>query len=242
MTRGLRKAFRWRLPLWIRRGPGRLGGLAFLSCPLAFLIPLEGMGLVGTRVQGISVVVWFLGLSLPLSVRAVSGLRDPMSVWTYQKGCGMGDTALEDWILDMGLFAGFALLWALAGVAALALTQAVGLGNILSLWLLGTSVALLTHSLTFFLSAAGASRPSDPVAFLAFTSILIPVLMVKAPDWMASLAHWGIPPYHASMAISGAIRAGNFSEAAGSLLHVLVYSGLALGLGARSISRWKPIT
>jgi hypothetical protein len=241
MTRGFQAALWWRVPLWIRRGPGRLGGLAFLLIPAAFLLPLEEMGMVGSRVQGISVLVWLLGLSLPLSVRAASGLRDPVSIWTYQKGCGMGDTALEDWILDLGLFAGFALWWALTGVAALAVSQSVGFRNVLSLWLLGTSVALLTHALTYFLSAAGLSRPSDPVAFLAFSSILMPVLMLEAPGWMASLAHWGMPPFHASMVISGSIRAGDFAEAAGSLLHVFLYSGLALALGTLSISRWKPL-
>lgn len=241
MTRGLRVALHWRRPLWSRKAPGPGGSTGFLLFPAAFFLPLESLGVFDSRIRTISGLMWILSISLALSIRASAELRDPMSIWLHQKGISPGESALEDWILDLVLFAGFSLWWAATGVTALSLTEAVTLRNFFALWLLGVSAAILTHSVTFLLSAFGAPRTSDPVALLAFVSILLPALVLNAPEWVYSTVDWIIPPFRSTMVLSGAMRVGNLADLAGSLFRVLTYTGLALWLGFLRISRWRPL-
>jgi len=240
MTRGIKRAFHWRFPLWLRNAPGKKGAAVFLLAPVAFLLPLEHSGILSSRVQSISALVWLLAMALPLSVRGQAGLRESYILWLFQRGCGPGDVALEDWMLDLGLFFAFALWWAGAGVMALAMSHPVSPANLLSLLLLGSSVAVLTHSVTFLFSAWGSSRTSDPVAFLAFLSVLLPTLTMDLPEWVFTAADWLIPPFHSAMILSGTVRTGLFPEAASALLHILLYSGVAVGLGYRRMSLWRP--
>lgn len=241
MISELRGALQWRFPLWSRKAPGKRGGVGFLLFPAVFFLPLESVGVFDSRVQAISGLVWLLSISLALSIRTAAELRDPISIWHHQKGVSLGDSALEDWILDLAVFTGFSLWWASTGVAALSFTEAVSPRNLLALWVLGVSAAVLTHSVTFFLSAFGAPRTSDPVALFAFLSVLLPALSMNAPAWVFPTADWIIPPFRSTMVLSGAIRVGNLPDLTGSLFHVLSCSGLALWLGFLRISRWRPL-
>ena len=240
MARGVRTALVWRRSLWIRRAPGTRLGPVLLALPLAFPVPLESYGVLGSRPQAISAMIWTAALFLALSIRSGAGLRDPAHIWLYQKGHDTGESALEDWLLDAGFMTAFGLWWALAGTGVLFLTRPVTILNFLSFWLLGISVMVLAHAVSFALSACGVQRPGDLVALFAFLSVLLPGLTMEAPARVAALLDWGLPPFHPTMALSGAVRAGDFREAGGALLQVLGYSALSLGLGYWRISRWRP--
>jgi hypothetical protein len=195
---------------------------------------------LGSRPQAISALIWVSALILALSIRAGAGLRDPALVWLYQKGCATGETALEDWLLDVAFLSTFGLWWALAGTGVLFLTQSVSLLNFLSFWLLGISVGVLAHSVSFALSGWGMQRPGDLVALFAFLSVLLPGLTMEAPAWVTILLDWALPPFQSTMALSGSVRAGDLREASGALFQVLGYSALSLGLGYGRISGWRP--
>lgn len=240
MRRGFRRSLYWRRGLWVREAPGRRGLLLSILGPLAFFLPLDALGIVGSRVQSISLMVWVMAISLPLSVRGGSSPRDSSGIWLFQKGCPPAETALEDWVLDVALFSTALTWWALTGVSILAFSYPVTLLNILALWGLGFSVALLTHATSFLLSALGARRTTDPVVFLAFMSVLLPPLTTNSPGWFSGAVDWVLPPYHSTLLLSGALRRGDPTETSGALFHVLLYSGAALWLGLARVARWRP--
>jgi len=185
-------------------------------------------------------MVWFMAIALPLSIRSGSGPREPATIWLFQKGIRLREAALIDWLLDLIVFAVAASWWSFTGTAALARSQPVTPLNLLALWGLGFSVALLTHAMTFFLSSMGARRATDSVAFLAFISVLLPPLTMESPGWVLGVADWIVPSYHSTLILSGALRGGNGPEAAGALFHVLLYAGVVLWLGLVRIDGWRP--
>jgi len=240
MTRGLRQAWRWRRAFWIRESPGVMGGSAFLILPLLFFLPLEKLPFFGERLRGVAVLIWLFAIALALAIRGGQGLRDETSIWTVQKGLNLGELALEDWILDMGLLAAASLWWAFIGFLAIQGTGSSLFLPAVAFFTLGLTTGLVAHSVTLFLSAMGARRPSDPTVLFAIVSILIPALTLEAPAWIPGLADWVIPPFHAAIEISGAIRILDLSGSAAALLHILLYSGMILALGIRRVSVWRP--
>jgi len=240
MTRGLKHAWRWRKAYWIRESPGVLGGSAFLALPLLFFLPLERVSFFEERMKGVAILTWLFAIALALAIRGGQSLRNESSIWTFQKGLSLGEIALEDWILDMGLLAGASLWWGLMGFAAI---PGVGLSAVnaaVGVFFLSLGTGFVTHCLTLFLSAMGVRRPSDPTAFLAIVSILAPALTLEASEWIVILVAWVIPPFHTAIELSGALRVHDLNGSTTALLHILSYSGLLLGLGLWRMSRWRP--
>lgn len=240
MTRGLKQAWSWRKALWLRESPGVMGGSAFLALPLLFFLPLESASFFGERLRGVAILTWLFAIALALTIRGGQSLRDEASIWTVQKGLSLGELALEDWILDMGLLAVASLWWAFIGFLAIQGTEPSVFLPALSVFSLGITTGFVTHSLTLLLSAMGAKRPSDPTVFLAIVSILVPVLTLAAPPWLPELVDWIIPPFHPAIQLSAAVRMGDLVGMTGALIHIFLICGLMLGLGLWRISVWRP--
>jgi len=216
------------------------GGAFYAAVPLLFFLPLEGLPIFQERLRGIAVLTWLSSLSLALGVRGGSPLRDDASIWPFQKGIRLEGLALEDWILDLGLFSVAALWWASVGTLALGGSGFPTLLLWLALLLLGLATATLTHSVTLCLSALGLRRPSDLTILLAVLSLLAPSLSLRAPPWVLSVATCILPPFRAAVEGHGSLRMGDMGEAAGATLHIVAFSALALSLGILRISAWKP--
>lgn len=241
MTRGLRWAWPWRRALWIRESPGVLGGSALLCAPLLYFLPLEGMAFFGERLRGISVLSWLFSMALGLALRGAAPLRNDSAIWTVQKGLSPGELAIEDWLLDLSLILGFSLWWSVISILAHGGGGPETLRFGLAILGLSLATGLVTHSLTLLLSALGLKRPSDPTVLLALISILSPVLTMEAPAWMSAVVEWMIPPFYAAIELSGAIRGMSVGGITEGLLHLLLYSGLLLGIGVVRISAWRPV-
>jgi hypothetical protein len=239
--RGLRAAWWWRRAYWLRVAPGISGGAVVVLLPLLFFLPLEAVPVFGERFRGIAILIWASSLFLALSIRGGESLRHEASVWPYQKGFSLGEMALEDWYLDLGLLGMASMWWASLGVLALSQgPSSFPPGRWLPFFVLGFTTAALTHSLTLCLSALGIRRPSDVTVLLAVLSLVAPVLTLRAPEWVLRLARLMLPPFRASIELHGALRGKEVEEVLGSLLHLLVFSGVVLWTGLRRISAWRP--
>jgi hypothetical protein len=242
MNRGLVAAWSWRRALWVRKSPGVMGGIAFLFLPLFFFLPWETLSFFGERLRGIGVLTWVFSIALALQLRGGQDLRDETAIWTIQKGISQGDVALEDWLLDMALLTGYSLWMGLFSLLALwASGEPFYLSASAGFLCLGLTTCLVTHTLTFFLSALGAKRTSDPTALLAVLSILVPVLSLGMPGWLRIALDWLLPPFQACLELSGAVRASAFSGIGAALLHILAFSGILLWMGVWRVSRWRPL-
>ena len=240
MTRGLKQAWRWRTAFWLRESPGIVPGGVFLALPLVFFLPLEKLSIFGERWRGVAILIWLLALALALTLRSRASLRDETSLWTVQKGLSLGELALEDWILDIGLLAAANLWWAFMGFLALRTTGTPAFGPALGLFAMGLATGLVAHTVTLFLSALGADRPSDPTVLLAFVSILVPVVALEVPPWTTEVLDWIIPPFHSAIVLSGTVRIGDLAGMSVALIHILLYSGMMLALGLWRLSAWRP--
>jgi hypothetical protein len=224
----------------MRESPGVLGGSVFLLLPLLYFVPLETMSFFGDRLRGIAALSWLFALSLALALRGSRSLRDETLIWPVQKGLSAGDLVLEDWILDLGILGAFGAWWGTMALLALGNPGGPVALTGLALFSLSLSTGLLTHSLTLFLSAVGAKRPTDPTALLAIVSILIPVLTFHSEGWVADMAEWVFPPFHAAIRLSASIRGMSWPGVIEALFQIVLYSGLLLLLGIWRMSRWRP--
>ncbi len=240
MNRGMAQAWIWRRAYWTRVTPGRTGSVLFGLLPAAYFLPLESVSIFPDRLRGIAVLLWIQGLALALMVRGGSSVRDEAFVWHYQRGISPGDLALEDWLLDLGLFAVAAAWWASIGVVALGAGGFPSHRLFPAFFLLAFITAALAHAFTLCLSSLGVQRPSDLTILLAILSLLTPSLSNRAPAWVLAVATYGLPPFRAVVEGHGALRIADMENAAGSLLHVLVFSALALWIGLRRLSSWRP--
>jgi len=240
MARGLKGAGSWRRVLWARVAPGRMGGSAFGLLPLLFFLPLEAVPVFGEQLRGVAILIWLFSLSLALAIRGGAGLRDEASIWAYQKGVSLGRMALDDWILDLGLFSVVSIWWASLGVLAAGQTGTPPVSLWVAFFTLGFCTAALTHSLTLCLSAVGVQRPSDLTILFAILSLAAPVLALRAPDWVLELVSLSLPPFRSVLELHGALRAGDPGGLTAPLLHLLVFSGFVLWWGLRQISAWRP--
>lgn len=240
VTRGFRAAWTWRRAYWWRVAPGIPGGSALILLPLLFYLPLEMVPIFGEQFRGIAILIWLSALSLALSIRGGEGPRYEASVWPYQKGFSLGEMALEDWILDLGLMALLSMWWASTGVLSLSRGSSPSSGLWLPFFSLGFTTAGLTHSLTLCLSALGIRRPSELTILAAVLSLLAPVLAFGAPDQVLQLARFALPPFRAAVELHGALREKEVEGIIPSLLHLLIFSGLVLWIGLRRLSGWRP--
>ena len=240
MTRGFRAAWQWRRLFWRRVAPGGRGAVALILLPSLFFLPLAPVPVFGEQVRGVAILIWFFSLSLALALRTGQGLRDEASIWPYQKGIALGDMALEDWILDLGMFGAASLWWASLGALSVGFSGPSPFFLWIALFSLGVTTAALAHSVTLCLSALGARRPSDLTILLAFLSLVAPVLALKAPGWVLSFADLLLPPFRAAIELHGALRGGEAEGVTAALLHLLVFSGVALWIGLRQLSAWRP--
>jgi hypothetical protein len=208
--------------------------------PFLFFLPLEVVPVFGERTRGIAILVWAASLALSLSLRGGESLRRKASVWPYQKGISLGEMALEDWYLDVGLMGLASIWWAALGALALSRELSPLPGPWLPFFLLGLTTGALCHALTLCLSAFGVRRPSDLTILLALLSLLAPILGLRAPEWVLQVARLTLPPFRASVELHGALRHREVEDIISSLLHLLVFSGVVLGAGLRRISAWRP--
>jgi len=240
MNRGMARAWIWRRAYWIRVAPGGMGAVLFGLLPVGYFLPLESVAIFPDRLRGVAVFLWIQGLALALTVRGGFSVRDESSIWHYQRGIPPDDLALEDWLLDLGLFAVAAAWWAWMGVVALGAGGVPSYRLLPAFFLLGFTTAALTHAFTLSLSALGVERPSDLTILLAILSLLTPSLANRAPAWVLAVATYGLPPFRAVVEGHGALRIADLENAAGSFLHVLLFSALALWIGLRRLSCWRP--
>lgn len=240
MTRGLGKAWLWRTAYWDRVAPGRLGALALGSLPLLFFLPLEKVSVFGEETRGTAILIWLFSLSLAFVVRGGQDLENEANVWPYQKGYSLWELALEDWILDVGLFLVAAFWWASVGVLALQPLGPSSVNRWVGFFLFGASTATLAHSLTLCLSSLGVRRPSDLTILLALLSLLAPALLLKTPEWARVVVDLVLPPFRAAVELFGSLRIGGLEGAVGPLLHLLLATGAVLGFGLWRISGWRP--
>lgn len=240
MSRGLRAACQWRRLFWRRVAPGGRGAVALVLLPFLFFLPLERVPVFGDQVRGVAILIWFFSLSLALALRTEPGLRDEASIWPYQKGIALGDMALEDWLLDLGIFGAASLWWASLGALSVGFSGPSPFLLWIALFSLGVTTAALAHSVTLCLSALGVRRPSDLTILFAFLSLVAPVLALKAPGWVSSFADLLLPPFRAAIELHGALRGGEVEGVTIALLHLLVFSGIALRIGHRELSVRRP--
>ena len=240
MNRGLRVAWSWRSVFWSRVAPGGWGAMALALLPSLFFFPLDTVPVFGEQLRGVAILIWFFSLSLALALRNGPALRDEAAIWPYQKGIALGDMALEDWILDLGLFGVASLWWASLGVLSVGFSGSSPTHLWAAFFSLGLLTAGLAHSVTLCLSALGVRRPSDLTILFAFLSLVAPVVVLKAPGWVLRLADLLLPPFRAAVELHGALRGGEVEGITGPLLHVLVFTGIALWIGLRQLSAWRP--
>jgi hypothetical protein len=240
MNRGLAVALAWRLPYWQRVSPGLAGGILHLILPLLFFLPLEVLPLFEEQLRGVAMLLWLFAVAFALGVAAKRGAREEDAIWLFQKGVSLGETALEDWLLDSGLSVVAAFWWASLGTLAL-LGSGQSLGWLwLSLFALGLVTATVTQTLVFVLSAWGLRRSVDLTVLAVLLSMVAPVLVFQSSNRVQAIVGWVIPPFKEAWVLAGALRTGDFLGVAAALLHVLVFVGLFLALGVVRISRWKP--
>jgi hypothetical protein len=211
-----------------------------LLLPFLFFLPLEVVPVFGERMRGIAILIWGASLALSLSLRGGESLRHEASVWPYQRGISLGEMALQDWYLDLGLVGLASLWWALLGALSLSRELPPIPGPWLPFFLLGLTTGAVCHALTLCLSAFGVRRPSDLTILLALLSLLAPVLGLRAPEWVLQVARLTLPPFRASVELHGALRQKVVEGILSSSLHLLVFSGVMLGAGLRRISAWRP--
>jgi hypothetical protein len=211
-----------------------------LLLPFLFFLPLEVVPVFGERMRGIAILIWGASLALSLSLRGGEGMRHEASVWPYQRGISLGEMALQNWYLDLGLVGLASLWWALLGALALSRELPPIPGPWLPFFLLGFTTGAVCHALTLCLSAFGVRRPSDLTILLALLSLLAPVLGLRAPEWILQVVRLTLPPFRASVEIHGALRQKEAEEIISSLLHLLVFSGIMLWIGVRRVSAWRP--
>ncbi len=240
MTQGFRRAWLWRRAYWDRVAPRRLGILVLGLLPLLFFLPLENVSVFGERTRGTAILIWLFSLSLAFALRGGEELRTEASIWAYQKGFCLGELALQDWILDLGLFFVAAFWWASVGVLAMDAAGPSALFSWTALFSLALFTAGLAHAVTFCFSALGVRRPSDPTVLLALTSLLVPALALRAPSWIRELMVFTLPPFRAAVELHGSLRIGQLDGAAGPLLHLFLFVGLTLWIGFGGISNWRP--
>jgi len=220
--------------------PGGRGVVALTLLPSLFFVPLERVPFFGEHLRGVAILTWFFSLSLALSLRAGPGLHDDALIWPYQKGIPLGDMALEDWVLDLGVFGAASLWWASLGVLSMGGSGVPPFLLWSALFALGIATATLTHTVTLCLSALGVGRPSDLTILLALLSLVAPVLVLRAPGWVLGTADLLLPPFRAAIELHGALRGGDAEGTVGLLFHLLVFSGIALWIGHRALSSWRP--
>jgi hypothetical protein len=208
--------------------------------PVLFFLPLEVSPFFGARLRGVAILIWLGSLSLALAIRSGPGPRDEALIWLYQKGVSLGDVAVGDWILDIGLLGVASGWWASLGVLA------VGPGGwgFPSLWAaffsLGLATAALAHTLTLLLSSLGLHRSADLTILLAVLSLLTPVLTFGGHEGTLEISSWCLPPFRAALDLQSTLRSGDFVGAATPLTHLLGFLGLALWWSHRRMARWKP--
>jgi hypothetical protein len=230
----------WRAAYWRRVSPGPAGlCLAFLF-PVVFFLPLEMSPFFGARLRGVAILIWLASLSMALAIRSGPGPRDEALIWLYQKGVSLGDLAVGDWILDIGLLGVASGWWASFGVLAVG----PGASGPLSLWAaffsLGLATAALAHALTLLLPSLGLDRASDLTILLAILSLLAPALTLGSHERLVEISTWLLPPFRMAVDLHGALRSGDVAGAATSLVHLLLFSSLALWWSHRRMDRWKP--
>jgi hypothetical protein len=240
MNRGLAVAWSWRWPYWKRVSPGVHGGILYLLLPLLFFLPLDALPLFEVKSRGVAMLLWLFALGLALGVAAKRSAREEDGVWLFQKGVPLGEAALEDWLLDLGLAKAAALVWASVGTLAL-----LGSGHSLprlwlSLFFLGLATAVLVRTVVFVLSAWGIQRAVDLTVLGVFLSMVVPALTFRSSEGVQMVAGWIVPPFREVWTLAGAVRTGGVLDVAAPLLHLLVVVGLFLALGAWRISRWRP--
>jgi len=240
MSRGLAVAWSWRLPYWQRVSPGVTGGGLYLLLPVLFFLPLEVLPLFEDRLRGVALLLWFFALAFALGVASKRGVREEDSVWLLQKGVSLGEAALEDWLLDLGLNKVVALWWASIGTLAL-----LGSGHSpgllwVSLFALGVGTAALTQTFVLFLSGLGVRRSVDLTVLAIFLSLTAPALVFQSSARVQTAVDWILPPFKEAWVLAGALRAGDLHGVSASLLHILVFLGLFLAAGLWRISQWRP--
>lgn len=242
MTRGLRAALRWRLPYWTRLSPGLLGGAFFLLVPLLAFLPLEHVPVFEERLRGVAIITWLLGMALGLRLMGKRGPREEDAIWLYQKGFSLRESALEDWLLDLGLAAGFAVCWATVGTAALAATgTATGTAaGWAGLFALALTTSVLTYTLVLALSSWGVEKATDLTILIIFVSLFAPALVFRSGDRVRWLVDRLAPPFADTAVLHGAIRTGTLDAAVGALLEIVVFTGLFLVIGLWGIASWRP--
>jgi hypothetical protein len=240
MNRGLAVAWSWRLPYWTRVSPGLSGGIVYLLLPILFFLPLEVLPLFEERLRGVAMLLWLFAIAFALGVASKRGPREEDSVWLFQKGVHLGEAALEDWLLDLGLSTTAAVWWALLGTLAL-----LGSGHPpgllwISLAALGAATAALAQTLVLFLSAWGLRRAVDLTVLAIFLSLAAPALVFQSSSRVQMFVDWALPPFKEVWVLAGALRIGDLQGTAVALLHILVFLGLFLVLALWRISRWRP--
>jgi hypothetical protein len=180
-------------------------------------------------------------MALGLRLIGKRGPREEDAIWLYQKGFSLRESALEGWLLDLGLAAGFALCWATVGTAALAATgTATGTAaGWAGLFALGLTTAVLTYTLVLALSSWGVEKATDLTILTIFVSLFAPALAYRSADRVRWLVDRLAPPFADTAARHGAIRTGNPDAAAGALLEV-VFTGVFLVIGLWGIAAWRP--
>lgn len=240
MTRGFRRAWRWRRALWTREAPGRRGLIAALLFPGLFFLPLAGSPFLQDQVRGTAIVVWLGAVALPLAIRSGARVRDTANLWPFQKGASMAEIAVEDWLLDILLLAGVGIWWSIWGVAASAGIENP-LAHATALVLLTVATGALAHALTLLFSTLGVRRPSDLTVLLAILSLLAPVLLARDASVVHAAAELVLPPFRAGVEVHGAIRRGELAGATWPLLHILIFTGIAMGMGLWRLKSWRPM-
>lgn len=239
-SRGVRAAWRWRCLFWARMAPKASGAVALILLPSLFFVPLETVPFFGEHLRGVAILTWFFSLSLALSLRVGPGLQDEALIWPYQRGIPLGDMALEDWVLDLGGFGAASIWWASVGVLAIGASGVSPISLWVALFALGATTGALTHSVTLCFSALGVRRPSDLTILLALLSLVAPVLVLRAPEWILGTADLLLPPFRAPIELHGALRGGDAEGIPGALFHLAAFSGIALWIGHRAVSSWRP--
>ena len=239
MTRGLRRAWAWRFPYWMRVAPGPWGRWVYALGAILVFVPWDALALFDEAHQGVLVVTWCLSVGLGISVGSGRSLRSEDSVWLVQRGLSLGAAAAEDWILDVALLALVAVWWSFLG--AISLAGPTSMPRLwLMLWSFAWSTSVLSRTVSGALSAWGAARPSDLTGAIAILSLLAPLALMERSPAVQRILGWAIPPFQEAGSLTGAIRHGHVAEGAAAVLQVTVFVGALLAATYWRMERWKP--